>query len=316
MTIREHEVRVAGQVAEDRNAQAAARLLQKPPMAVSADPVEHDARHGHVVAVVCKAGQRRCGRGRLPPDIEHQDDRPSGEGREVGGGSGSVRGPVEQPHDPFADHQFDVAGRLGNQGRDGVRPHRPAIDIEAGPAAGGGMEGRVDEIGADLDRTHRQAGLAEMAQQCQGERGLAAARCRRGDQQAGGGQLTGPRMCTQPQRIGCQRLAVLGALPIQGGAQAHHFSHHDHGRRFDAFPFGSAMAVRQIGFQHPLVRRGGLADQGDGLVRRRPAAISGWRSPPGASWPCRRPAPARPWRWPASRTGRGPRRRHCARSGR
>ena len=77
-------------------------------MALARDPIEDDAGNADGRIVRSKAAYH-CGRRlRLPRHVEHQHDRQSEMGGEIGGGAAPVfaagRRAVEQTHDAF-DHQ-------------------------------------------------------------------------------------------------------------------------------------------------------------------------------------------------------------------
>ena len=181
----------AAQAAQDRDRQAGAGGAQQLGVAGPADPVEDQAGDGGGSpggrAVGEEALDQGGGRSAHAAGLDHQDHRPAGRGRQGGGRAQALRpGPVEEAHDPLAQNQLDLR-RGPRQGRgQGRRPHRPGIQVEAGPPGGRPVEGRVDVVGADLDRADRQSGLAEVPQQRQGDQGLAAAGGRRRDQQAAG----------------------------------------------------------------------------------------------------------------------------------
>ena len=90
-------------------------------------------------------------------------------------------GAVEQPHDAF-DNRERRSGR--ERSRQRFRPHCPAIEIDAGTAGGGGMEGGIDIVRANLGAGDIDALAPERPEQAERDRGLAAARGRRRDDQA------------------------------------------------------------------------------------------------------------------------------------
>ena len=89
-----------------------------------------------------------CGRLGLPLHVEHQHHRPARAGR-LGRRSSRVpsAAPSNRPMTPSTTRRSAAALRQPGQC---FRPHRPGVEIEAGPPAGGGMEGGIDIIGADL----------------------------------------------------------------------------------------------------------------------------------------------------------------------
>ena len=58
---------------------------------------------------------------------------------------------VEQAHDAFADDDIRTSDRLCEQGGDRFRAHRPAVDIQARPAAGRRVESGINIIRPDLE---------------------------------------------------------------------------------------------------------------------------------------------------------------------
>ena len=107
------------------------------------------------------------------------------QGGDVGRGAGAVGGTVEQAHDPFAEQEVAALAALLEQAGQGLEAHRPGVDIVGGAARGGGVEGRVDIVRADLERADRHAAPAQGREHAQRQRGLAAARGGCGDDEAG-----------------------------------------------------------------------------------------------------------------------------------
>ena len=122
-----------------------------------ADAVEHHRRHLDVVAMMGEAFDQRRGGCAHALRIDHQDHRHVEQARQIGGRAVAVGGAVEQPHDAFAEHQIDTAhGRIAEPGQ-GLDPHRPAVQVEAGPTGRAGMKHRVEIVGADLERARPPA---------------------------------------------------------------------------------------------------------------------------------------------------------------
>ena len=59
---------------------------------------------------------------------------------------------IEQPHHPFANDDVGVPGQPGGNGAQRFFPHRPGIQVQALPAAGGGVKSGVDIIRPGLGR--------------------------------------------------------------------------------------------------------------------------------------------------------------------
>ena len=171
--------RLARQCGQDRH--RARPLSQQRLVAVARDAVQDGARNADVAAVAREPFQQRGDRLALPRAIHRQHDRPAGERCEVGGGAAAALRPVEEAHDAL-DHG-DVGVRI-ERGRQRPGPHRPGIEIAAGPARGGGEEARVDIVRPRLVGLHGAALPAKRADKARGNCRLAAARGRSGDDDA------------------------------------------------------------------------------------------------------------------------------------
>src|SRR3546814_5578190 len=83
-------------------------------------------------------------------DVCSSDLRPAGQRGELRGRAGgkapgvSDRRTVEEAHNPFADHQLRPLRSGGKGAGQRLRAHRPAVEIDAGPPAGGAMEAGID----------------------------------------------------------------------------------------------------------------------------------------------------------------------------
>ena len=108
-----------GQAAQHRNSGHGlfAGAAQDFPVPPAADPIEDDAGNGHIGAEFGEALEHRGRRGGLGARVDNQHHRPAGQARKCRRGTviaavaGLVRfheGPVEQPHDPFADDHIRV----------------------------------------------------------------------------------------------------------------------------------------------------------------------------------------------------------------
>ena len=106
--------------------------------------------------------------------------------------AGWCGGPVEQAHHALDDGHVGAAGAMQEQGRDTAGAAQGGVQV-AGRAAGGQrVVARVDVVGAHLVAGHDQAGGAQGRHQPAGDRGLAAARGRGGDDQPGRGYHSMP----------------------------------------------------------------------------------------------------------------------------
>ena len=122
-------------------------------MALAGYPVEDDAGHLDIVAMAGEPFDQRGRRGAHAARVHHQDDRQVEQAGEVGGRAAAVVGAVEQTHHALADHQRGIPGQIVGQAGQGLDAHRPAVQIDARPAAGAGVERRIDVVGADLERS-------------------------------------------------------------------------------------------------------------------------------------------------------------------
>ena len=98
-------------------------------------PVEDDAGHRHVRAVINEAFSERRHRGALAARVHHQAPRAAQPGREVGGGAGAVAGTVEEAHGALADDEVGARAERRHPARQGLGPHPPGVEIEAVAAA-------------------------------------------------------------------------------------------------------------------------------------------------------------------------------------
>jgi hypothetical protein len=145
----------------------------------SGDAVEDDGGEGDIGAVAGEAAHQRRDRAALAAGVDDEDDGPAGQRREIGGRAESGgTGAVEQPHDALAQHEIGAALEIADQRRERCAAHRPGIEIDAGRAHGGAVKRRIDVIRPGLRRRDPHAPGREVAQQPQGQHGLAAARCR------------------------------------------------------------------------------------------------------------------------------------------
>jgi len=124
-----------------------------------------------------KAAQCRRDRSALSARVDDQHDRPAGEPGELGGRTGLAIGArsVEQPHHAFAKDNLGGGLELGNEAREGLRPHRPDVEVYARLSGRSSVKTRVDEIGPGFRRGNTKTAPAQMARQPGGNQGLAAA---------------------------------------------------------------------------------------------------------------------------------------------
>ena len=198
----------ARQGAQDGDAERGQSGAEQGFVVGAAYPVQDHARDRHVLPEGGEAMDQGCGGLGLRLHVQHQHHGPAREGGQIGGRAGAVGGAVEQAHDALDDQEVGVLFRQPGQR---FRPHRPGVEVDAGAAAGRRVEHRVDIIGADLAGGHGDAGPAEMAEQRQHRDGLAAARSRGGEDQAGGrhgsnrrpggtGRLSSPALAEEAPR--------------------------------------------------------------------------------------------------------------------
>ena len=188
MALRQGQRLAARQRAENLEAGGGDGIGGEAAVALARHAVEHHAADPHARVQRGAAGGDGGGGLRLAADVEHQQHRQAEPGGEVGGGAGLASGSdhaVEQAHRPFADQQVGAGRRAPRQHADEVRRHRPGVEVEAVAAGGGCVEGGVNVVRPVLAGRNRDAGAGEGAQQAQRHHGLAAARARRGDDQAG-----------------------------------------------------------------------------------------------------------------------------------
>src|SRR5436190_12869567 len=170
------------------------RSFKQSPVPRSGDPVEDHPGERQLRIMAREAANQRGGRGALPARIDDQHHRPAGQPGQSRGRAGLAIGPgaVEQAHDPFAQHETgtnlefrDEPGQCGGL-------HRPQIQVHARPTARGRVKGRVDIIGPRFGGSDARSAARQMPQKSGGDQGLAAAGCRRGEDQPAPGHGSGP----------------------------------------------------------------------------------------------------------------------------
>ena len=100
---------------------------------------------------------------------------------------------VEQTHRTLGDDQIGVARRRLGQRRQKVVRHGEGVEVEARRAGRGGMEGRVDVVGAAFDAADAHPPADERALEPERDGRLARARARGGDERPGAGLMRRPR---------------------------------------------------------------------------------------------------------------------------
>ena len=173
MALRQGELCVLRHEAERRRREGFANQLR---MARAGDAVDDDSRHLDAAAVPREPFDERRGGRRLPAGVDDEQHRQAEALGERGGGSGAVVAAVEQSHHALADHDVGAAGGAAVAGGEGLRTHRPWVEIAAGAPGRRGVEGGVDIVRPRLERADAQALGAQAAQEAEGYRSLAAAR--------------------------------------------------------------------------------------------------------------------------------------------
>ena len=243
MALRQGEMRVLRDRAEQRNADALEGRRDQRGMPRTRHPVQDHAGDRNIVAVARAArgdGGRRLG---LSADVEHQHDRPAEQRRQVrrraARGLAGLGHAVEQAHDALGDGDVGRCRVAGHQIGQRAGRHRPGVEVEARPAGGHGMEGRIDIVRPALEGLHGKAAAGERAHQAERHRGLAGARVR------------GP-----PPRVRADRCRVIARAPATTGAAgaARDRADHDDGRRADAMLGRIGRERAQACFRPPAPR--------------------------------------------------------------
>ena len=100
----------------------------------------------------------------------------------------AVGGSVEQPHHALDDEHVGARAGARGQGDRGVDSTDPGIEVPWWPVAGEGVVAGVDEVRPDLGRGDTVSRAAQRDEQPRGHGGLADARVRAGDDEAGSEQ--------------------------------------------------------------------------------------------------------------------------------
>jgi hypothetical protein len=153
-------------------------------MARAADAVGEHAGEGQAGPVAGQAvgdGAEGLGHG---AGVDQGHDRNG----EALGDVGGRRRAVEQAHDAFDQDQVGFAGRAGQApARVGLAAHAE-VEVLAGPAAGDGVNLRIEKIGAALEDGDAPPLAGMQAGQRRGDGGLALAGGGGGDEQGGTGR--------------------------------------------------------------------------------------------------------------------------------
>ena len=151
MPARQLECRLAWDAAQDLH--PGQRPSQDLLMARTADTVEDDARDLDVGPEVLEP-QGQCRDGRTHAPHVHDQHDWQGERRcKVGRAAAAVGRTVEQARHALDYGKLAVHGGRQRRSR-GLRPHRPGVEAVGRPAGRRCEEGRVDIVGADLERMY------------------------------------------------------------------------------------------------------------------------------------------------------------------
>src|SRR6516165_7362732 len=176
--LRQHDMFLARQRAEDTNAELCDCIGHQRAMAITPHAVEHDARDADV-GIVRQESPHHCRRGlRLSLHVEDQHDRQREPRCEVGGGAGAAARPryaIEQPHDAYDHQQLAIARGFADERVEQRGRHRPRVEVEPLYPGGGGMKRRIDIVGARFRRPYRDASSFERRKDAERYRRLAGA---------------------------------------------------------------------------------------------------------------------------------------------
>ena len=149
------------------------------------DTIEDHTGHIDPRRELGKALDQRCRTARLGAGIHNQQNLPI---QNTGDFSGTADvtppgGTVKKPHNAFDDGDVGILAALLESHLDRVLRAHPAVKIARGTTACPGVMARVDKIGADLKGGHLPPHTTQQAHQAEGNRGLAAATGRCGNDQ-------------------------------------------------------------------------------------------------------------------------------------
>ena len=151
MPVGQSQRRVSVDAPEYGNADPLGRLDKQISVPVAPDPVVDDACDVDVIAEARKpVDDSRCG-GSHRTRVDYQDHRQPGGHRDIGGGALMRGRAIEEPHDTLDDDELrTLRRRRDNRGERRVQ-HRPRVEVQARPAARGGVKGRIDVVRPDLE---------------------------------------------------------------------------------------------------------------------------------------------------------------------
>ncbi len=171
-------------------------LTQHRLVPVRSDPVEDHPGDPHRRVEGRESVQQGGDAVALAAGVDHQHHRRPQESGDLGrrasrySGHLALDAAVEQAHDALDDSDVGTGAAMPVQRADQLLADEHWVEVAARPPGGQGVIARVDEIGTDLERRHRVAGLAQRTHQTRCHRGLPAARCRRGDHHRRSGHLS------------------------------------------------------------------------------------------------------------------------------
>ena len=232
MPVRKGQPCIAAQAAEHRQTRLRGRFDEQLRVPIAPHAVVDDRGDVDVGPKPREPVDHGGGGGRHGARVDHQHHRPPGERRDVGRRA-FVRGrTVVETHHPFGDHELRIRRRRPDRGRERRVAHRPRVEVEAGASARRGVEGGVDVVRSDLERSDPNACIPQVAQQGERHRGLSAAGRRGGNHDtAGHGPMLlsacarpppAPEYCTEsPARLGENRWRRVRSLSAPQPCPAH-----------------------------------------------------------------------------------------------
>ena len=199
MTRRKSQSRIGGQGAEtgETGQMPSRRACEQRAMAFARNSVENDAGKRDRGLMTGEAAKQSGDRSALPPRIHDQHHRPAGHAGEFGSRTGLTVAarPVEQSHHAFAEDDVGAGFEVGDERREGRRPHPPDIEVQARLARGRSMKGRIDEIGPRFRCRDAQPAPEQMSRQTGGNQSFTASGSGGGEDQPAPGHDGSPRSC-------------------------------------------------------------------------------------------------------------------------
>ena len=127
-------------------------------MAVAADAVGNESREVQIGVESPKAKRDRAGASSHLGRINDQDHGRIQKLRRGGRASRVVviGEPVVETHHPLDDGDVDFTRRASKRGQQAIRRDHPGVEVAARTSGGQRVVGRVDIVGADLERLDRQ----------------------------------------------------------------------------------------------------------------------------------------------------------------